>query len=82
MSNVDAKIKHSIRIGKTKAKINKQVKIAKAYGIKIDEPNRFSKKHATNCGNPKCWLCSNPRKLFKERTLQERKFIAKAKEEI
>jgi hypothetical protein len=27
-----------------------------------------------DCGNPKCMLCASPRKLFKELTIQEKRF--------
>jgi len=32
------------------------------------------KKHALNCGNPKCLMCGNPRKIFREVTIQEKRF--------
>ena len=28
-----------------------------------------------NCGNPKCFMCSNPRKTFKELTQQEKRMF-------
>jgi hypothetical protein len=28
-----------------------------------------------NCGDPKCVMCSNPRKTFKEPTAQEKKLF-------
>ena len=40
----------------------------------LNEPHRFAKKHSLNCGNPNCIFCMNPRKGFKEKTIQERRF--------
>jgi hypothetical protein len=34
----------------------------------------MSKHHAMDCGQPGCILCGNPRKLFKEKTIQEKSF--------
>jgi hypothetical protein len=59
----------------TKAVIRRQTQIAKNLGLPIDEPNRFAKHHATNCSRPNCVNCGNPRKVWGERTLQEKKFI-------
>jgi hypothetical protein len=55
--------------------IKKQVKIAKAAGVHVDEPHKFAKHHAMDCGNPKCPVCSNPRKLYKELSIQEKRFF-------
>lgn len=74
MSNEEDKIKHSKRLLKDKNAINKQVKIAKNAGLKVDEPHKFAKHHAMDCGNPKCMMCSRE-KVFGERTIQEKKFI-------
>lgn len=74
MSNEEDKIKHSKRLLKDENAINKQVKIAKNAGLKVDEPHKFAKHHAMDCGNPKCMMCSRE-KVFGERTIQEKKFI-------
>ena len=73
MSHEEEKIKHSKRILKTDNAVKKQVKIAKEFGIEVKEPHKFAKHHAMNCGNPKCFMCSNPRKVFKEKTIQEKR---------
>ena len=78
MSHEEAKIKHSRRIQKKEDAVKKQVKIAKAHGatqfeVLVNEPHRFHKHHAMNCGNPKCVMCGNPRRTFKEKTYQEKK---------
>jgi hypothetical protein len=74
MSNEDAKLKHSKRIQKTQNQIKKQTKIAKSHGMPVDEPHKFAKHHAMDCGNPECVMCGNPRKVWKEKTIQEKRF--------
>lgn len=74
MSHEDAKIKHSKRLHDEETHIKKQVKIAKAYGVPVTEPHRLAKHHVMDCGNPKCIMCGNPRKVFGEKTIQEKKF--------
>jgi len=74
MSHEDAKIKHSKRLHADETHIKKQVKIAKLYGSNVEEPHRFAKHHAMNCGDPNCVMCGNPRKIWKEKTIQEKKF--------
>lgn len=74
MSDEESKEKRSKRIQKDKNAVNKQVKIAKTYGLDVEEPHKFAKRHALNCGNPKCIMCSSPRKIWKEVTMQEKSF--------
>jgi hypothetical protein len=74
MSDTLAKQKHSKRIHTKKTAVKRQVKIAKTNGLEVTEPHKFVKHHAMDCGNPKCMLCGNPRKLWKEKTIQEKKF--------
>ena len=73
MSHEEEKVKHSKRILKTDNAVKKQVRIAKEFGVPVKEPHKFAKLHAMNCGNPKCFMCSNPRKVFKEKTIQEKR---------
>jgi len=75
MSTEQDKFKHSKRLLKDENAINKQVKIAKAAGVTIDEPHKFVKHHALDCGNPECPTCSNPRKRFKQLTTQEQRLF-------
>jgi hypothetical protein len=80
MSHELDKIKNSKRRQKDENAVNKQVKIAKGYGVKVEEPHKFAKHHALNCGDPKCSLCSNPRhsgytKGQDRLTAQERKLF-------
>jgi hypothetical protein len=53
--------------------IERQKRIAKAAHLPIDKPHRFAKHHATNCRTPNCICCGNPRRVWKEKTLQEKK---------
>jgi len=76
MSNQEMKEKHSKRLHKETNAIKKQLKIAKSHGLDVsmDEGHRFAKHHAMDCGNPECVVCGNPRKTFKEATIQEKSF--------
>ena len=79
MANEFAKFKNSTRGHKTEVAIARQVKIAKAHGAStkvLKQPHRLAKHHAMDCGNPKCYLCGNPRKTHKDRlTAQEKKLF-------
>ena len=72
MSSDVFKFLHSRRISNTENAIKKQVRIAKSYGVKQEEPHRYAKYHALNCGKKNCILCTNPRRLFGEKTIQEK----------
>ena len=74
MSNEEDKFKKSKRILKDENAIRKQMKIAKAYNIPVESPHQFAKHHVLDCGNPNCVMCANPRKVWKEKTIQERRF--------
>jgi hypothetical protein len=75
MSTEDDKFKHSKRLLKDANAVKKQTKIAKSAGSDISQPHRFAKHHAMDCGNPKCVMCGNPRKTFKELTQQEKRLF-------
>jgi hypothetical protein len=87
MSKDQDKFKHSKRLHKDQAAIEKQLKIAKSHGIAnkvVEEPHRLAKHHAMDCGVPNCPMCSNPRhnKTVKDHlTIQEKRNIQKAKDE-
>ena len=76
MSSEESKIKHSKRLQKEGDAIKRQQKIAKAFGADQHQydGHYFAKHHALNCGNPKCFMCANPRKVFKEKTIKEKSF--------
>ena len=79
MSNQEDKDKHSKRLQKETNAIKKQMKIAKSHGVPTDESegHRYAKHHAMDCGDPDCFQCGNPRKFFKEPTIQEKRFDQK-----
>lgn len=74
--NEEAKIKHSRRLHQKHNYVKKQVKIAKAFGlpVKSGQEHRFQDHAAINCGIPKCLMCSNPRRIWKEKTKKEKSF--------
>jgi hypothetical protein len=75
MSTEEDKFKKSKRLQKDENAVKKQTKIAKSAGSDISQPHRFAKHHAMDCGNPKCVMCGNPRKTFKELTQQEKRLF-------
>ena len=75
MSTENDKFKNSKRRQKDENAVKKQTKIAKTFGLPVKDPHKFAKHHAMNCGNPKCVMCSNPRKTFKELTQQEKRIF-------
>ena len=70
-----AKLKHSKRIQQKQNHVRKEVKIAKAHGIPVENPHELSKKSPVSCGNPNCLMCGNPRKMFKELSIQEKRSL-------
>lgn len=77
MSKEQDKIERSKRIHQKETYVKKQVKIAKCHGlpVKTGEEHRLAKHSATTCGSSDCVMCANPRKVWKELTIQEKKFI-------
>jgi len=75
MSNENDRYKTSRRRLKDENAVKKQSKIAKAYGVPVSEPHKFAKRHAMNCGNSNCVMCGNPRRIFQELTVQERRMM-------
>ena len=73
MSTEEDKFKKSKRLLKDENAINKQLKIAKEFGVPVKEPHKFAKQHALDCGNPQCLLCSSEKVLGKK-TIKERRF--------
>jgi hypothetical protein len=82
MANELAKYLNSRRRQKDENAIRKQVKIAKEHRVseynpgEPKQPHRFAKRHAMDCGNPKCFMCGNPRKTHKDKlTAQEKRLF-------
>ena len=73
MSTEEDKLKHSKRIHKDQAAIDRQIEIAKSHGFPIENAHRFAKTSATTCGDSNCVMCGNPRKFFDEPTQQEKR---------
>lgn len=77
----DNREKKSTRRAKTDTAIERQKRIANQVGVghTHEQPHRYAKRHATNCGDSSCAMCGNPRKFFNELTLQEKRFIQGSK---
>jgi hypothetical protein len=82
VANELAKYLNSRRRHKDETAVKKQLKIAKQHNSFADEnkvlkePHRLAKHHAMDCGNPKCFMCGNPRKTHKDKlTAQEKRIF-------
>ena len=76
MSNQVERYKHSKRLQRKSKSIKKQTRIVRELGLEVNhnQPHRYSKHHALNCGRPHCLLCCNPRRIFNKKTIQEESF--------
>jgi hypothetical protein len=74
MSDEDQKEYVTKKMQKTQNHINKQLRIAKTSDLDVSQPHRYAKMKALNCGDPKCFMCANPRKVWGEKTMQEKSF--------
>lgn len=76
MSNDYVKAQHSERIQQKETKLARKVRLAKEYHHEhaLKNPHKYHKTSLFNCGNAKCVMCGNPRKMFKEKTIQEKSF--------
>lgn len=81
MSDHDSRKRHSTRIEKTLCAIRKQINILRSlkfsdYKFRIsDQSHRFAKKHALDCGNSRCMVCGNDRKVWGIPTIQEQRMF-------
>jgi hypothetical protein len=79
MSTEADKFNHSKRLLKDENAIKKQTNIAKQHKASefnpsgLDQPHRYNKHHAMDCGNPRCIFCANPRRTWNELTIQEKR---------
>lgn len=84
MSDEKSKLTHSERLHQKATKIKRQLQLAKNYGYHklssamskmpfMTQPHRHHKTKIFNCGDPRCYMCGNPRKFFGEETMQEKK---------
>ena len=81
MSNEENKLAHGRRIQQKNRHIARQVRIRQAHKFpnptkdgRIEKPHRYHKTSGVTCGDSRCAMCGNPRKFFKEPTVQERRF--------
>jgi hypothetical protein len=74
MSDEITKDVHSRRILQKENYAKKQKKIAKAYNIPPPKSSKHCETAVLNCGNPNCVMCGNPRKIWNNKTLQEKSF--------
>lgn len=65
-------MKRAERRANTKKFVAKQLRLAKLRGILNVVAGKFKKKHALDCGNPRCLICGNPRKLWKQVPIKEK----------
>lgn len=63
MSNEQDKFKNSKRRQQDETAVVRQTKIAKSKGAPTDQPHKYAKRHAMDCGTPGCVLCGNPRHI-------------------
>jgi hypothetical protein len=81
MSKDQDKLSHSRRIQQKNRHIARQVRIRQAHKFpdintgKVDSSHRYHKKSGVTCGNSNCVMCGNPRKFFKELTMQEQRMM-------
>lgn len=67
------------RIQQKNRHIARQVRIRQAHKFpaintgKVDSPHRYHKTSGVTCGDSHCAMCGNPRKFFKELTMQEKR---------
>jgi len=78
VANEFDKQKHGERFFQKIKKLARKIKLVKSYNYcdhdVIKNPHKYHKSSVFSCGNPNCVMCMNPRKSFKEKTMQERKF--------
>jgi hypothetical protein len=76
MSTQEERIKHSERLHQKETKLEKKMRLAKAYGEShiLKNPHKYHKTSPMSCGDPGCAMCGNPRKFFAEKTVQEKSF--------
>lgn len=79
MSRLEEKEKKAKRLHKDNSVMNNRMKFAKANGMNVKSKNRLNKRHPMDCGKANCGLCSSPRKLWKEKTMQEKRHEQKGK---
>ena len=62
------------RIHQKETYAKRQKKIATQHGIDV-KSEKHVEKSALTCGSSNCVMCGNPRKMFSELTIQERRMF-------
>lgn len=83
MSNQTERYRHSRRLHTRARAIKRQLRIRRSHalgfssmtesGARNDQPHRYHKLSGMTCGDSRCAMCGNPRKFFKQRTIQEKR---------
>lgn len=75
MDHVQEKLKHGERLQQKEKKLARRMKQAKEWGLDhvLKEPHKYHKHSPFSCGDSDCVMCGNPRKFFKEPTIQEQR---------
>ena len=79
---MNEKDKRRQRILQKKRHIDRQMSVFKQHKMETYRdvsPHIFHKKSVVSCGNPNCMGCRNPRKIFDELTMQERRYFCDSK---
>lgn len=78
MSDPETKEKRSKRFLKDESHIKNRLRTVKSLHLDTKryerEPHRLCDNIHLSCGNSNCVMCGNPRKMWKEKTMQERSF--------
>lgn len=61
------------RIHQKENYVKRQIEIAKAFKCPLPVSRKHTQTSALTCGNPDCHMCGNPRKVWKELTVQEKR---------
>lgn len=71
-----SKEKRSRRIAQKSKSIKAKIKLIKHMRPYMDtsSPHRYADVSPFNCGQSTCVMCGNPRKFYKEITIQEKSF--------
>lgn len=79
MSTPTEKTRAATRRHRDETHVARQLEIAKQHSVGVNsndirEPHRMIKRHAMDCGVSRCPLCSSPRSLSGELSIQEQRF--------
>jgi hypothetical protein len=72
MSTDQQRFRHSRRRLNDSNAVKRQLKIAKRAGVVVDQPGRFIKQHALDCGHTQCLVCSG-HKVLGEPGIQQKR---------